>query len=149
MSNKRNIIRKKLAALSYGITALASLILGSIYLFKSSFMPYHADALSKNWTEIDPASQVLFTALMTVAGGGWVTIGVIIVLLVAFPFQNDQTWAIYALPALILLFYIPNLWATLYVLQNTPASPPWYGNVIACLSAIIGLILYPKPLITK
>lgn len=109
-------------------------------------MPYHAAALSKNWSVVDSSVQVLISALMTVAGGGWVSIGLIIVLLVVFPFKNNQTWAVYALPVLILLFYIPNLWATLYVLNNTPANPPWYGNAIACLSAIIGFFLYPRPL---
>lgn len=41
---------------------------------------------------------------------------------------------------------VPNLWATLTVLQTTPANPPWQGNVSACLSAIIGFGLYHKPL---
>jgi hypothetical protein len=83
---------------------------------------------------------------MDVSGGGWFTVGVVIVILLVFPFRNDEQWAIYALPAIILIFYIPNLWATLSVLQNTPASPPWYGNLIACLSAVVGFVLYPKPL---
>ena len=79
-------------------------------------------------------------------GRGWFTVGVVIVALLVFPFRNDEQWAIYALPAIILIFYIPNLWATLSVLWNTPASPPWYGNLIACLSAVAGVVLYPKPL---
>jgi hypothetical protein len=35
-------IRGKAAAVSYSIVALISLVLGSIYLFSSQFMPYHA-----------------------------------------------------------------------------------------------------------
>lgn len=62
---------------------------------------------------------------MTVAGGGWFTIGVVIMLLLGFPFRNDGKWAVYALPAVILLFYLPNLQATLSVLQNTPGTPSW------------------------
>jgi hypothetical protein len=139
-------LRKKAAGLSYGITAVVSLILGGVYLFKQSFMPYHADALSRSWSEVEAANQVLISALMTVSGGGWFTIGMVILILLAFPFRNDRKWALYALPAFILLFYLPNLWATLSVLQNTPGSPPWQGNVFACLSAIVGLALYPKPL---
>lgn len=139
--------RKRAAGFSYGITALVSLILGGIYLLKDSFMPYHAEALSRSWSEVEAVTQVLITALMTVAGGGWFTVGVVILLLLAFPFRNDRPWAVYALPATILLFYLPNLSATLSVLQNTPGTPPWQGNVIACLSAIVGLALYPKPLI--
>lgn len=138
--------RKRAAGLSYGITALVSLILGGIYLLKDSFMPYHAEALSRSWSEVEAVTQVLITALMTVAGGGWFTVGIVILLLLAFPFRNDRPWAVYALPAIILLFYLPNLSATLSVLQNTPGTPPWQGNVVACLSAVAGLALYPKPL---
>lgn len=141
--------RKRAAGLSYGITALVSLILGGVYLVKDSFMPYHAEALSRGWSEVEAVTQVLISALMTVAGGGWFTVGVMILLLLAFPFRNDRTWAIYALPVIILLFYLPNLSATLSVFYNTPGTPPWQGNVIACLSAVVGLTLYPKPLIDQ
>ena len=141
--------RKRAAGLSYGITALVSLILGGIYLLKDSFMPYHAGALSRSWSEVETVTQVLISALMTVAGGGWFTLGVVILLLLAFPFCNDRMWAVYALPTIILLFYLPNLSATLSVLQNTPGTPPWQGNVVACLSAVVGLALYPKPLMDQ
>lgn len=141
--------RKRAAGLSYGITALVSLVLGGVYLLKDSFMPYHAEALSRRWSEIEAVTQVLISALMTVAGGGWFTVGIVILLLLAFPFRNDRTWAVYALPVIILLFYLPNLSATLLVLQNTPGTPPWQGNVVACLSAIVGLALYPKPLVDQ
>jgi hypothetical protein len=109
-------------------------------------MPYHAEALSRGWGEVEPAMQVLILALMKVAGGGWFTVGVVILLLLAFPFRNDRKWAVYALPGVILMFYLPNLWATLLVLQHTPGNPPWQGNVVACLSAVVGFALYPKPL---
>jgi hypothetical protein len=139
-------LRKRAAGLSYGITAIVSLVLGGIYAVKQSFMPYHADALSMGWGEVEAANQVLISALMTVAGGGWFTVGVVILVLLVFPFRNDRRWALYALPAVILLFYLPNLWATLSVLQNTPGNPPWQGNAIACLSAVVGFALYHKPL---
>jgi hypothetical protein len=138
--------RKFAAGLFYGITAVVSLILGGIYLFKQTYMPYHAAALSRRWNELEASTQVLISALMTVAGGGWFTLGVVILLLLAFPFRNDRKWAIYALPTVILLFYLPNLFATLSVLQNTPATPPWQGNAIACLAAVVGFTLYPKPI---
>lgn len=139
-------LRKKAAGLSYGIIAVVSLILGGVYLFRQSFMPYHADAVQKSWNAVEAGNQVLISALMTVAGGGWFTVGVVLLLLLAFPFRNDRRWAFYAIPAVILLFYLPNLSATLTVLQTTPGNPPWQGNVIACLSAIIGFGLYHKPL---
>lgn len=146
---ERDRLRKWSAGIVYGFTALVSLVLGAVYIFKTSFMPYHAEAVSKSWAEVETANQVLISALMDVSGGGWFTVGVVIVVLLVFPFRNDERWAVYALPAIILIFYIPNLWATLSVLWNTPAHPPWYGNLMACLSAVVGLILYPKPLGTE
>ena len=41
---------------------------------------------------------------MTVAGGGWFTVGVVTLILLTFPFRNDRKWALYALPAVVLLF---------------------------------------------
>ncbi|KPK11998.1 MAG: hypothetical protein AMJ62_16160 [Myxococcales bacterium SG8_38] len=55
--------------------AIVSLVLGTIYLFRDSFMPYHAAALGKSWTELGPATQTLLKALMEVAAGGWLALG--------------------------------------------------------------------------
>jgi hypothetical protein len=41
---------------------------------------------------------------------------------------------------LFLLFYVPTLLATLAVLEGTPATPPWYGNAIACLATAAGFV---------
>lgn len=139
-------IRKNIAAIAYGMTALASLILGLVYLVKGSFMPYHDGALPESWAELGANTQVLILALMRVAGGGWIAMTFIITILLVKPFQADEQWALYALPLIILLFYIPNLWATLSVAIQTPGNAPWYGNAISCLAAIVGFIVYPKPL---
>jgi hypothetical protein len=44
-------------------------IIGLVYLFRSQFMPCHAIAVGKTWTEIDPAFQILLLALIRVVGG--------------------------------------------------------------------------------
>jgi hypothetical protein len=63
-------IRGKAAAVSYSIVALISVVLGSIYLVSSQFMPYHAAALGTSWVALEPAEQTLILALMRVSGGG-------------------------------------------------------------------------------
>jgi hypothetical protein len=133
--------RHRVAAFLYAATAFASLVLGVIYLFRDSFMPYHAAALGQGWGELGPATQVLIKALMEVAAGGWLALGTLVLLLVAFPIRRGERWARLAAPAALLLFYVPTLLATLSVLQATPASPPWRFNVVACLSAVVGLLL--------
>ena len=133
--------RHRVAALLYAGTAFVSLVLGAIYLFRDSFLPYHAAALGKGWGELGPATQALLKALMEVAAGGWLALGALVLLLVAFPIRRGERWARLAAPAALLLFYVPTLLATLSVLHETPASPPWRLNVVACLTAVVGLLL--------
>ncbi len=133
--------RHRVATLLYAAMAVVSLVLGGIYLFRDSFMPYHAAALGKDWGELDPATQALLKALMELAAGGWLALGALLLLLVVFPIRRGERWARLAAPAALLLFYVPALFATLSVLHETPASPPWRFNVVACLCAVVGLLL--------
>ena len=132
-------LRRKVAATFYGINSLVSLILGSTYLLRGSFMPYHADALGRQWAEVEPALQTLLKALMEVAGAGWIGIGVATLVLVAVPMRRGERWGSLLIPALFLIFYVPTLLATIAVMNGTPASPPWYGNAIACLATLAGV----------
>ena len=133
-------LRRKVAATFYGINSLVSLILGSTYLLRGSFMPYHADALGRQWAEVEPALQTLLKALMEVAGAGWIGIGVATLVLVAVPMRRGERWGRLLIPALFLIFYVPTLLATIAVMNGTPASPPWYGNAIACLATLAGVV---------
>lgn len=132
--------RRQIAVTFYAINSLVSLVLGSTYLFRGSFMPYHADALGRSWAEVEPALQTLIGALMDVAGAGWIGIGVATLVLVAVPMRHGQRWGRLLIPALFLIFYVPTLLATIAVMNGTPGTPPWYGNAIACLATIIGVV---------
>jgi len=133
--------RHRVAAFLYAIVAVVSLALGAIYLLRDSLMPYHAAALGKDWGELSPATQTLLKALMEVAAGGWLALGALVLSLVAFPIRRGERWARLAAPAALLLFYIPTLLATLSVLRETPASPPWHFNLVACLCVVVGFLL--------
>jgi hypothetical protein len=134
-------LRYKVAAWIYTGIAIPSLVLGTIYLFRPTFMPYHAAALGKEWAELDAATQVLIKALMEVAAGGWLALGALLLLLVAFPIRRGERWARWAAPVATLLFYVPTLLATLSVLQQTPASPPWYANLGMCVASVLAFLL--------
>lgn len=131
--------RRKVAATFYVVNGLVSVGLGGLYLFRGAFMPYHAEALGRRWAEVEPALQTLIKALMDVAGAGWIGIGVATLVLVAVPMRRGETWGRLLIPGLFLIFYVPTLLATLAVLAETPASPPWYGNAIACLATVLGV----------
>ena len=132
--------RRTVAAAFYLINSLVSLVLGSTYLFRGSFMPYHADALERSWADVEPALQTLLGALMDVAGAGWIGIGVATLVLVAVPMRRGERWGRLLIPTLFLIFYVPTLFATLAVMNGTPATPPWYGNAIACLATLAGVV---------
>lgn len=120
---------------------MVSIALGTTYLFSDSFMPYHAAALGREWEAIEPALQTLLLALMDVAGAGWIALGIAVLLLTAYPMRRGELWGRLLIPALFLIFYVPTLLATLSVLEQTPGTPPWYGNAVACAVAVIGFLL--------
>ena len=68
--------RRRVAAFLYAVLAVVSLVLGAIYLFRDSFMPYHAVALGQDWSEVDAATRTLVKALMEVAAAGWLAVAV-------------------------------------------------------------------------
>jgi hypothetical protein len=133
-------LRRKIAATFYIVNSVVSVCLGSLYLFRGSFMPYHADALGRRWADVEPALQTLLGALMDVAGAGWVGIGVATLVLVAIPMRRGEQWGRLLIPTLFFIFYVPTLWATLAVMNGTPATPPWYGNATACLATVAGML---------
>ena len=134
-------LRRRVAAWIYTGIAIPSLVLGAIYLCRPTFMPDHAGALGKHWTELDAATQVLIKALMEVAAAGWLALGTLMLLLVAFPIRRGERWARWAAPSAALLFYVPTFLATLSVLQHTPASPPWHGNLFMCVASVLAFLL--------
>ncbi len=125
----------------YLIIALISLGLGSTYVFRGSFMPYHGQAVGLEWAEIDGASQTLYLALMDVAGAGWITLGLLTIGLLAWPFRKGEVWSRYLIPLAIFCFYVPTLLATLNVLWATSAATPWYGNATALAAAALAFII--------
>jgi peptidoglycan/LPS O-acetylase OafA/YrhL len=133
--------RSRLAAWIYIGIAIPSLVLGATYLLRSTFMPYHAVALGKEWAELDAATQALIKALMEVAAGGWLALGTLILFLVAFPMRAGERWARWAAPTASLLVYVPTFLATLSVSQQTPATPPWRANLGLCVAALVALFL--------
>jgi hypothetical protein len=129
------------AGIAYAMTAIASLVLGVTYVLRGSFMPYHGEALGQAWETLAPEAQVLLLALMDVAGAGWLALALAVLVLLWWPFRAGALWARIALPILLGGYYALVLWATLSVLFATPAVPPWYGNAVALLATLAGVLL--------
>lgn len=131
----------RLPMVIYAAIALSSLVLGALYLFSPTFMPYHAVAVGAEWSAVPPEYRVLIGALLDVAGGGWLALALALFALIAFPIRRRERWARYTAPLLILAFNIPALWATLSVFRHTPATPPWYAVAGTCALALLAFAI--------
>jgi hypothetical protein len=123
-----------LAMVAIGITGL-------IYLFRSQFMPYHAIAVGKTWSEIDPAFQTLLLALIRAYGGAMTATALAMGILLFIPFRQGVLWVRWVVPSIGLIATIPTVYSGLSVALNTPAKPPWKGVLLVMVLLVAGFIL--------
>ena len=129
------------ASICYLIAALGSIGFGLVYLARSSFMPYHRDAISTPWEKLEKPYQALFLALIKVAGGGFLASGLSVGLMTLFPFRAGEVWARFVIPIIGLSMALPALYATAHVRRHTPASPPVATALITIALLLIGFAL--------
>ena len=130
--------KQHVAAISNYIVAAALLILAIIYLVKPSFMPYHSQALSIRWGNVDTATQALFLALMRVCGGGWLATSLTIALLQRQFTRSRVSWIPLAILVVGLASVLATLYATLMVYSSTPGVPPIPGVFILIFLLLVG-----------
>jgi hypothetical protein len=81
---------RRLVLILYGVVGIISIALGSLYILSPRFMPYHSVAIGKDWAALSSNEQVLFLALLDVAGAGWVALGVAVIWLVVVPLRKGE-----------------------------------------------------------
>jgi hypothetical protein len=114
---------------------------GLVYLARSSFMPYHRDAISTPWEKLEKPYQALFLALIKVAGGGFLVSGLSVSFMTLFPLRAGEVWARFVIPIIGLSMALPALYATVHVRRHTPASPPVATALITIALLLIGFAL--------
>jgi hypothetical protein len=97
--------------------------------------------MGREWNDLAEREQLLFRALLRLAAGGWLATAAALAVLLWIPFRAGRPWAYWAVPAISLIFYVPNLYATLLVTLGTPAVAPWYGNAIGIAATLTGVAL--------
>ncbi|MBP7227578.1 MAG: hypothetical protein KA988_00580 [Longilinea sp.] len=128
------------AAVSYALLALLCLAFGLIYLLRPKFMPYHAQAVKREWEALDGGLQTLLIALMRTAGGGLLATGLAVGFLLPALVQG-QTWVRYVLPLVGLTAVLPSLYATLIVRSRTGAKTPVAAGAAGAALAVLGFVL--------
>ena len=134
-------IRMKASFWSYLIASLLVATFGSIYLIRSQFMPYHADAVGMKWEEVPLAFQILILALMKTLGGSMLATVLALVAMLLIPFRKGERWVKYVIPVVSLVYAIPALYVTLYVRASTPGEPPWIAVGVGIVLVIVGFVL--------
>lgn len=133
--------KHKIAFGIYLLLSLGSIIFGLVYLFSSQFMPYHQQAIGKNWSELEAPLQILLLALMRGVGCGAIGSGLAIGILTLFPFRGGNRWAVWTIPIICLVLSIPGLYATLAVRLGTPGQAPWGLFAFEIICALVAFIL--------
>lgn len=141
-------MNQKIASTANYLVALIFLALGIIYLFKPGFMPYHSEAISMTWDELDSPFQFLILALMRGAAGGAISLSVFIFILQLKFSKQKLSW----IPLLLLtggiIYSLCSLYATIIVSYNTPGNPPMTLLLVVILLLVIGY-LFNRSVISK
>jgi len=135
--------RDRVAFGCYLVPALTLLAFGVRYLTASEFMPYHAAALEREWSDLLPNEQGVMLAALRGGGGGFVIGGTAILLLLMIPFRRGELWAHRAVPCLVLLCGLSALFTSSTLARLTPGSPPWQITLVMVFLAGLGLALSP------
>jgi hypothetical protein len=125
----------------YAAASLLAMAFGAVYLLRSSYLPYHAEALGKPWSELEPRLQALILGLMRATGGGMLGGGVSAAILLVIPFRAGESWSVWALPVVGFVTVLPTLYATLLVRSRTGAHAPVWASLAGIGLIAIGLIL--------
>jgi len=134
-------VNLKLAAICYGLNAIACLVIGLKFVFAQEFFPFHSDVIQTDWQNLDPAQQTLYLGMMRTEGAGFLASFVAFIFLLWIPFRRQETWAYWALTSIGIAEHLPTLLATFHVSQTTPASPPWPLTLALSLLLFLGLVL--------
>jgi hypothetical protein len=127
--------------LVYLLVSILGFVFAYLYLFRPEFMPYHAVAVGREWSEVAKEYQVLILALMRVSGGGWLGVATgILISLVVF-IRTGKSWTHISILLIGLAGLVPTLLATLMVKNGSPANPPWYAAAIGIGVLVIAFML--------
>lgn len=98
--------------------------MGCLYLSLDEFMPYHADALQKDWSALEPNTRGLILGLLKGFGGGALICGLAVLFMAGSSLRKTPRPFIVLLPLAAIGYSALLCYATFTVYLNTPADPP-------------------------
>lgn len=139
-------MNKKIGNITNYVAALILIIMGLIYLFKNSFMPYHSEALSMDWNELDSNIQHLLVAFMRAVSGGYLAVAISVILLQRKFSMHKTSWIPFIILISGLVVSLLSIYATMIVRFYTPGKPPTAMAIVGVILLIIGYVFNRKSL---
>jgi hypothetical protein len=115
---------QKPALLLFAVGGVSHLAFGLVYLTTAEFMPYHSEALSIDWADLDTNYQTLLLALIKICGAGGLVAGIVNLTFVVYFFRRRMSVLIWILPVTSMIFQMVMNYAVYMVETTTPGHPP-------------------------
>ncbi len=128
----------------FAIVGLSLLLLGCLYLLLDEFMPYHAEALQRDWGALEPNVQGLILGFLRGLGGGAFVSGFAILFMVTNSLRKTPKPFIVLLPFTAIGYSALLCYATFTVYVKTPGHPPLlqtFALVAASVVASLALVM--------
>jgi len=139
-------MNQKTGTIANFLAAIILLTMGFIYLISSSFMPYHSEAVTMEWHELESSMQSLILALMRAVSGGFIAASVVIIVLQIKFYQSKLSWIPWLILVSGLIVSFASVYATLIIRFNTPGEAPTTLALVGSIILIIGFIFNKKAL---
>ena len=121
----------------FAIVGLGLFLLGCLYLSLDEFMPYHAEALQKDWGALDTNTQGLILGLLKGFGSGACVTGFAILFMIASSLRKTPRPFILLLPLTTIGYSALLCYATFTVYVRTPANPPLLLTVALVAAGVL------------
>jgi len=133
---------KKPALLLFAVGGVFHIAFGLVYLTAAEFMPYHSEALSIEWADLDTNYQTLLLALIKICGAGGLVAGIVNLGFVVYFFRRRMSALVWILPVTSLLFQLVMNYAVYMVETTTPGHPPLLLVSIGTIGFIVATCLH-------
>lgn len=134
-------MKLKIGFILYYFTVILIILFGGLYMFKPSFMPYHAHIVHLNWDQIPHTEQVLVRALMIAVGGVTISVGIILgMFIIKFQKTGIQWVSNFVMISGIIASLLISV-APIFVVFNSDSVPPLYFPVIIIALLVASNIL--------
>lgn len=125
---------------AYFMVAVIDCLVGMVYLFYPTLMPYHLHILRISWVDLASNYQILFLGLMRVVGAIWISGGVLLGFVVYRPFRMGEAWSQVAIPLTALIRWLILLYVTVHLAVKTSTWTPWPGCLLVILLLFFGIL---------